>query len=146
MNIFTSKDYKYMPYKQGIFSFPELLVLLLAYFAPIQGMVICVFVLFTLDWITGIWKSFKFNIPVESCRLRDSIEKIFLYVLTIVSTYVMEHTFLPDWSNLTMLVSGYIAWTELTSIYENVSIITNKQFLKDVAKRIKEEINSNFKL
>ena len=62
-----------------------------------------------------------------------------------MSTFVLEKTFLPDWIHVTSVVAGYIAFTELTSIYENMSEITGRKLMKDILLLLKRNFNNVLK-
>lgn len=120
-------------------------MLVLAYFMPIRGMVHAVIFLWTIDWILGVWKSLKAKRTLTSYRFRKSISKITTYVLAITSTYVLENTFLPEWIPICKVVAGYIAFTELVSIYENMSEITGKKIMLELLDVVKRNMHSILK-
>ena len=121
------------------------MMLVLAYFMPIKGMVHAVIFLWAIDWILGVWKSLKAKRTLTSYRFRKSISKITTYVLAITSTYVLENTFLPEWIPICKVVAGYIAFTELVSIYENMSEITGKKLMLELLDVVKRNMHSILK-
>lgn len=121
------------------------IMLVLAYFMPIKGMVHAVIFLWAIDWILGVWKSLKAKRTLTSYRFRKSISKITTYVLAITSTYVLENTFLPEWIPICKVVAGYIAFTELVSIYENMSEITGKKLMLELLDVVKRNMHSILK-
>lgn len=121
------------------------IMLVLAYFIPIKGMVHAVIFLWAIDWILGVWKSLKAKRTLTSYRFRKSISKITTYVLAITSTYVLENTFLPEWIPICKVVAGYIAFTELVSIYENMSEITGKKLMLELLDVVKRNMHSILK-
>lgn len=121
------------------------IMLVLAYFMPIKGMVHAVIFLWAIDWILGVWKSLKAKRTLTSYRFRKSISKITTYVLAITSTYVLENTFLPEWIPICKVVAGYIAFTELVSIYENMSEITGKKIMLELLDVVKRNMHSILK-
>jgi hypothetical protein len=62
-----------------------------------------------------------------------------------MSTFVLEKTFLPEWGHITQIIAGYIAFTELTSIYENMSEITGRKLMKDLLGLLKRNFNNILK-
>jgi len=120
-------------------------LLTVAYFMPIREMVHAVVFLWLVDWILGVWKSLKANRKLTSYRFRKSITKITTYVLAIMSTFVLENTFLPDWSNLSNIVAGYVAFTELVSIYENMSEITGRKLMLELLTIIRRNFENFLK-
>lgn len=121
------------------------IMLILAYFMPIKEMVYAVIFLWAIDWILGVWKSLKAKRTLTSYRFRKSISKITTYVLAITSTYVLENTFLPEWIPICKVVAGYIAFTELVSIYENMSEITGKKLMLELLDVVKRNMHSILK-
>lgn len=120
------------------------LLALLFYFAPIAPLVHAVLALFVIDWMTGVWRSKKAGRILTSYRFRKSINKIAAYLLAIIAAHITDTNLLGDMLHLPEIVAAYIGFTELTSIYENLSDITGKQLLKDIASditnRIKQKI------
>ena len=57
----------------------------------------------------------------------------------------MEKTFLPEWACLTSIVAGYIAFTELTSIYENMSEITGRKLMLEIKNIVVRNLKETFK-
>lgn len=108
-------------------------------------MVHAVIFLWAIDWILGVWKSLKARRTLTSYRFRKSISKITTYVLAITSTYVLENTFLPEWIPICKVVAGYIAFTELVSIYENMSEITGKKLMLELLGVVKRNFQSILK-
>lgn len=112
-----------------------------AFFLPIKTPVNAIFILIAIDWLTGVYRSIKANRKFTSYRLRKSVEKTVGYVLAIISVFVLEQEIIGAHWGLVKIVAGYIAVTEVASIYENIAAITGKEFLLDVLKIIKNKFN-----
>lgn len=123
----------------------QALSLTLAYFLPIRPLIYAVLFLFFMDWVLGVWRSIKNRRKLTSYRFRKSVSKITTYIICIMSTWVMQKTFLPDWVPIAHLAAGYIAWTELVSIYENASDISNKELIKNLLALLKKNFDNYFK-
>jgi hypothetical protein len=123
----------------------QALSLTLAYFLPIRPLIYAVLFLFFMDWVLGVWRSVKNRRKLTSYRFRKSVSKITTYIICIMSTWVMQKTFLPDWVPIAHLAAGYIAWTELVSIYENASDISNKELIKNLLALLKKNFDNYFK-
>lgn len=123
----------------------QALSLTLAYFLPIRPLIYAVLFLFFMDWVLGVWRSVKNRRKLTSYRFRKSVSKITTYIICIMSTWVMQKTFLPDWIPIAHLAAGYIAWTELVSIYENASDISNKELIKNLLALLKKNFDNYFK-
>ena len=95
----------------------------MAIFAPITPMLITTLVLIFLDLISGIWASIKRGEKFKSAALRRTITKIFVYEVAILASYLTEQYLIGNTLPLVKLVSGVIAVTELSSLYENLNTI-----------------------
>ncbi len=117
----------------------KLLGMGLGYFIPVLPILYTVIFLFAVDWITGVWKSIKFHKKIRSYRLRQSVDKLVSYIIVVIATYCFQKRFIGEDMHLVNIVAGYISMTELISIYENLSVITGKEFLKDLIILVKEK-------
>lgn len=109
----------------------KLLLSCIAYFSPISFIIHAVLILILFDFLTGVYASHKTKVKIVSNRFRNTIEKFVFYSVAILLSHVFQVSF-ADWSNLTMIVGGFIALTELFSIYENISTITKLDILSIV--------------
>lgn len=112
----------------------------IAYFSPIHLVIHCVLILILFDFLTGVYASNRNKEKIVSNRFRNTIEKFVFYTVAIMLSHIFQVSF-ADWSNLTNIVAGFIALTELLSIYENVRKITKL----DIASKVKEYIINIFK-
>lgn len=116
------------------------------YFAPISTIVHAVLALLLIDWITGVWKSKLVKRRITSYRLRKSMNKTGGYLFAIITAHIVDYSLLDSSLHLASIASAYIGFTELTSIYENLSEITGKKFLKDLAVYISKQVKEKFKI
>lgn len=117
---------------------------LLFYFAPVAPMIHAVLALCAIDWATGVWRSKLAKRDFTSYRLRKSVNKILAYILAIIAAFIMDKELLSNVQYVPSIVAAYIGFTELTSIYENLSDITGKKFLKDIAMDISDRVKQKF--
>jgi len=108
---------------------------IVVYLSPLVPFMIVVTAFVILDYFTGIAASKKLNIPITSKKRKDTITKTLAYQATLMSAYLIEKTFLPDFAVL-KVVAGFIAYVEVTSIDENVKDITGKSILKSILKKL----------
>lgn len=109
----------------------KLIFLVIAYLAPINVMFHAIWFFLVVDLITGIWKAIKKGEAIRSLGLRRTIEKFLFYTLSVVVVYVVDKTFFGNMSHLSSIIGGYIAITEVISIFENIAEITGHNiFLK----------------
>ena len=119
---------------------------LLLYFAPIATILHAVLALLIIDWFTGVWKSHLVKRRITSYRLRKSLDKIAGYFVAILTAHIVNFSLLGGSFHLAEIVSAYIGLTELTSIYENLSEITGKKFIKELALIISKQVKQKFKV
>ena len=119
----------------------KLFAVMAAYFSPITLMLHIVLIFIAIDFLTGIYGSYRKKTPIISSRLRKTIEKFVFYIGAIIIAWMFQIQF-ADWTNLAQLVGGFIAATELLSIYENITAITGlnliakvKSILTDIIKQ-----------
>jgi hypothetical protein len=118
-----------------------LFVWLIAYFAPLVPSMVIITVFVIIDYISGVQASRKKGQPITSRRRKDSISKTLGYQLVLITSYLVEKFFLPNFPVL-KVSAGFIAFVEVTSIDENVKNITGKSVLKEILKKF-PKFNSN---
>jgi hypothetical protein len=105
----------------------KILAMLMAFFAPIQGIMFTVGFLIICDTIIGIWKAKKLGEKITSRGLSKIISKMFLYEGTIIMFFLIDKFILGDilfrlisieWL-LTKVVALVLASIEIFSIDEN---------------------------
>lgn len=74
----------------------KILLALMAFLAPIQGILITVGVLIMADTVIGIWKARKLQEKISSRKLSQIISKMFLYQCTIILFYMIDKFILGD--------------------------------------------------
>ena len=119
-------------------------VFLVAFCAPIITIVHSIIFLVFVDLLTAIMKNWKLNESksfiekmktLESGKLRKSAIKLFLYILFIVSTYVIMMAGFGQTFFVMNFVFLSFSLVEITSIASNISIITGQDvFTKTVKK------------
>lgn len=100
---------------------------LMSFLAPIQGILITVGVLILADTIIGIWKAKKLKEAISSRKLSQIISKMFLYQGTIVLFFMIDKFMLGDIIQqffaveflLTKVVALVLASIEVFSMDEN---------------------------
>lgn len=115
------------------------LAAILAYFAPLTSMIHVVLVFIAVDFLTGIYAAYRNKIKIESHKLRKTIEKFVLYTCSIIIGYMFQTEF-AGWSNLAQIIAGFIAMTELISVYENITRITGLDILTKIRSLLKDSL------
>ncbi len=100
----------------------------LAIFAPVQEILITVILLGAVDFMLGIYASYKEGFSITSRSMRRSVHKMVVYCLSIILCYHIQDKLL-DYP-LTVGITGLIGIIEGKSIFENLYRITKIDFLK----------------
>lgn len=113
-----------------------------AFFLPLKTPVNAILILILIDWLTGVYRSLIANRKFTSYRLRKSVQKTVSYIVAIIAVFILEQDVLGADFGLVKIVTGYIAMTELLSIYENLSVITGKTLFLDMWEIIKKKFDA----
>lgn len=127
----------------------KLLLACLAYFSDIKNLFHAVLFFMAIDWLTGVYASYKLREKGKSWftsfKMRRTIEKFVFYMLAIAVAYVFRQEFFEDLM-LGKIVAGYIALTEMKSIYENISRIMGVNVFNEIWIVIKNQFNRKFNI
>lgn len=102
----------------------KMLAWILAFLAPIKGVLAAVGFLIVADTLTGIWSAIRQGKKIESAKLRRSVTKSAAYLLAIVTGFITQKYLLENTIPIVTVVAGLIGATETLSIYENLSQIS----------------------
>jgi len=105
----------------------KIMMMLAAFLAPIQGIMITVAICILADTLTGIWKAKKLKEKITSRALSRIISKMFLYQATIITFFLVDKYIFGDILMkifsvellLTKVVALILASVELFSADEN---------------------------
>lgn len=117
---------------------------LMAFFEPIEILVLWMLIFIVSDMITGIHASLTEGNPIQSCKMQKTVHKFLLYSMTIVLLEGLDR-YLFDLMDLHLANIGatIICGIELWSIMENCYRITGNRVFKVLTqftlKRIKDE-------
>ena len=101
-----------------------LMSFLIPFFTPICGSLAIVVAVVLVDFIFGIWKSAKNNIPITSHGFKVSITKMTLYTIFILLAHGIDIQFFESSNYAVKFFSGAVVFTEVKSIIENLEEIT----------------------
>jgi len=112
------------------------------FFSPIAWLTLGVGFFVAFDWVTGIVKAKKKNIPITSGGFFRTFVKFAMYSIAIISTRVLE-LLLHDKMDIPFasLLAGFIIVMEYKSIMENISEVVGVnlwEFIKDKVIKIKK--------
>lgn len=93
-----------------------------AIMAPLYDVLGAVLLLIVIDFLTGIGAAIKVKEGISSKKMRNTLNKFLFYSLTLLAAHVVELKITPalPWLNI---VSGFVALTELRSVFENFNRI-----------------------
>jgi len=118
------------------------------YNSIVEGLTFAIILIMT-DFLTGMWASFKIKKPIISSKLKRTIEKLVLYFLAIILSYIFGNLFLGG-TLLGTTTCGFIASIELLSIYENIRLSTGlnigdkvKNLFNSILPKKDDKINNN---
>lgn len=97
-------------------------VWIMALLAPLYNVLGAVIILIFVDFITGIGAARKENKPIRARFMADTLGKFLFYSAVIIAAHALEVKIIPELPAL-KAVSGFIALTELYSIFENFNRI-----------------------
>ena len=118
----------------------KVVVLAIAFFAPIQAAMIAVGILITIDTIMGVLGARKIGEEITSKKFGRVLTKSLVYQLLIVSSHLIE-VYLFSELPLVKITLGFLAITEFLSISENFQKCTGRNFIK----YIKEFLDTKFR-
>lgn len=118
----------------------------ISYFFGDKTLALLVFLLIIVDFVTGVVKSKKMGVKVESSRFRDTILKMYVYYSLLLTLGIVEK--LTGFGFLLKLGYSFIALTEGKSIIENLMVINPEvknilDYLTDVKRKNKENKENN---
>jgi len=116
------------------------LLVVAAVFQPVMPIIYVILVFILFDLLTALYaKVIKKKEKLQSNKLRKTTEKFVYYTLAILLAHLFDVYLMNIF--LTKAVAGFIAVTELLSIYENITLITGT----DIAKKLLGQIKFYFK-
>jgi len=98
----------------------NLLLAILAVFAPLQSTVLTVFAIVLLDLLTGLVAARKTKTSITSSGLKRTIVKLAVYLPAILGAYLVGTYLTGPYIPVANIVGGFIGITELKSVLENL--------------------------
>jgi hypothetical protein len=115
----------------------------LAVFLPIKELMLTIGFLVGADMVVGIWKALKLKQRIRSRRMSDTVTKLLLYQIAIMSGFLIETFIISELIPITKLVATVIAVIEFKSIIESIESVTGKDLwskIKTIIGRKSEDI------
>jgi phage-related holin len=114
----------------------NLIVVLLAVFAPIKAMIIVTVVLVIADLITGVLAARKKGQAITSAGLRRTVTKIGVYFTAICLSFLVEIFMIESILPISKIISGLIGVVELKSLMENLNYIHGSDIFKTIIDKL----------
>jgi len=108
------------------------------FFLPTYQFIVVILILLIIDLITGIWKSLKQGNPITSKKFGETIKKIVLYNVGIISAYLVQHLIALEAVKLMWFLAVLISVKEFKSIIENIEVITNTKLWDFLVRQVTE--------
>lgn len=110
---------------------------MLIYFQPVGPFLLLVGFFVTMDTISGMAAAVKNHETLTSKKFREIFPKFIVYGVAVLVSHVLQKEFFPDFPAL-KIVAGYVAYSELMSIDENIQKITGVSMFKTLIKKLKK--------
>lgn len=120
----------------------SILLVTIAFLAPIEGVLATVGLLVVLDLITGLLASRKQGIPITSFGLKRTVVKLLVYEAAVLLAFLVNQYLTGPAIPLVHLVSSLIGVTELKSNYENINILSGGNLLTSIINAV-QRLSSN---
>jgi hypothetical protein len=114
-----------------------LLFSFVATFAPLVPLLLSIGILIIIDFCVGLYRAYKIGELITSRKMSNTISKMLLYNLMIVSLFILEAFIIDKALPLTKIGAGFIAIIEVKSINESVELITGTDILGKIMGLIK---------
>jgi hypothetical protein len=105
--------------------------------APIHVLIYCVFFLIGADFAAGIWKAIKSKESITSRRMRETVGKLAGYMLALLACFAVDKILGLNDISIARLTAGGLAFVELKSIAENLTVILGFDPLAAVIEKLK---------
>ena len=112
-------------------------VAIISIFTPVIPMLLTIGALIVVDFLVGLYRAFKMKEQITSRKMGNTISKMFLYQLTIISLFLFETYILVGILPVTKIGAALISITELKSIDESVEKMTGVGVFKKLVKIIR---------
>ena len=115
----------------------------LAVFLPIKELMLTIGFLVSADLVVGLWKAIKIGQRIRSRRMSDTVTKLLLYQLAIMSGFLIETFIISELIPITKLIATVVAIIEFKSIIESIEAVTGKDLwskIKTIIGRKSEDL------
>lgn len=110
---------------------------LAVYFQPTYSILLLVGFFVTMDTIAAMAAAVKHGEPITSRKFRAVFPKFIVYGIAVLVAHVLQKEFFPDFPAI-KIIAGYIVYSELLSIDENIEKITGQSMFRFFIKMLKK--------
>ena len=114
----------------------SLFAIILTIFAPVQAAALAVFAIVLIDLITGVLAARKRKEEITSARIRDSVSKLFIYEIALLSALLLENYLLSGMVPAIKIVSAVIGVAEGKSVLENLDTLQGGNMFKNLIDKL----------
>ena len=114
----------------------SLFAIILTIFAPVQAAALAVFAIVIIDLITGVLAARKRKEEITSARIRDSVSKLFIYEIALLSALLLENYLLSGMVPAIKIVSAVIGVAEGKSVLENLDTLQGGNMFKNLIDKL----------
>lgn len=93
---------------------------------PIKELMLTIGFLVGADLVVGVWKALKLKQRIRSRRMSDTVTKLLLYQVAIISGFLIEKYVLTEMLPVAKLIGTVIAIIEFKSIIESIEAVTKQ--------------------
>lgn len=101
----------------------SLFIACIAILSPVKSLLLTVGFLIIADFIFGIYRAYKNNEVITSRKMGNSISKLLLYNLAILSVYFLDTYIIGSGLHLEKICAGLISTVEIKSLDESFKTI-----------------------
>lgn len=106
------------------------------YLLPVHSMIYIMVFMVIVDFITGIWKAIKRKETITSKRMAETLEKMVLYMIGIITSFVLQNHIGIDGVKIMWVFATLIITREYLSIIENIEALTGTKIIQAVSNYI----------
>ena len=99
--------------------FSNLIIATVAILSPVVPLLLTIGFLIVIDFIFGMYRAHKTGEKITSRKMGNTISKILLYNLMVISVYFLDHYILKTGLNLEKIAASLIGIVELKSLDES---------------------------
>lgn len=102
----------------------SLFIAIIAILTPVKALLLTIGFLIAVDFIFGIWRAKKCGEKITSRKMSNTVSKMILYNLSIISVYLLNKYIIETGLPLEKIAAGLIGIVEFKSISESLETMT----------------------